>query len=101
MDRATILRQLLTLSYDDDFPLGAAGDYSAVDRETEAAVLRLWFAAVEQNPWLLPEGVYRMSAEEGAAVLTAGAGYFLAGYMLARRELIEVEQDLAAVVAWP
>jgi hypothetical protein len=100
MDRTAILQRLLTLSYDDDFPLSAAGDYSGVDHETEAALLQLWFTAVEQNPWLVPAGVFRMSAEEGGAVLTAGAGYFLTGYMLARRELIEAADESTSVIAW-
>jgi hypothetical protein len=71
-----------------------------VDHETEAALLHLWFTAVEQNSWLVPAGVFRMSAEEGGAVLTAGAGYSLTGYMLARRELKEAADESTSVVAW-
>jgi hypothetical protein len=94
MDRARILQQLLTISYDEDFPLSAAGDYAGVDPETEEDVLRLWLDTLERNSWLVPDGVFKMRPEDGAAALAAGAGYFLTGYMLARREQIEAAEEM-------
>ena len=98
MDRAEILHRLLTLSNDADLPLSAAGDYAGVDPDTEGEILRLWLGTVESKPWLLPDGVLRMRPEDGAAVVAAGAGYFLSGYLLARRELIEVVQEMGLKV---
>jgi hypothetical protein len=39
-----------------------------------------------------------MRPEDGTAVVAAGAGYFLSGYLLARRELIEVVQEMGLKV---
>ena len=98
MDRAQILQHLLNLSNADDLPLSAAGDYAGVDPETEEKILRLWLDTVEQNSWLVPDGVFRMRPEDGAAAVAAGAVYFLSGYLLARRELIEVVQEMGLKV---
>jgi hypothetical protein len=98
MDRAQILQHLLTLSNAENLPLCAAGDYAGVDPETEEEILRLWLETVEHNSWLVPDGVFRMRPEDGAAAVAAGAGYFLNGYLLARRELIEVVQEMGLKV---
>ena len=98
MDRAQILHHLLNLSNAEDLPLSAAGDYAGVDPETEEKILRLWLDTVERNSWLVPDGVFRMRPEDGAAAVAAGAVYFLNGYLLARRELIEVVQEMGLKV---
>jgi hypothetical protein len=89
-----MLELLLTLVYESDQALTAAGDYAGVDPATEGAMLRLWMDTLESNPSLIPDGVLRLTPEEGVEALVAGAGYFLVGYLLARREMIAAWEEL-------
>jgi hypothetical protein len=94
--REEILEQLLMLvcQVEDGGDASAAGDDAGVDPEAEWVLLRLWMDLLVQNPWLVPEGVFRLGPEEGSRALVAGAGYFLVGYLPARRELIAGWQEM-------
>jgi hypothetical protein len=72
MDRAQMLAMLLQLSFDTDQLLLTHGDDS---------------------------GVLADVSVDGPAVFSATLGHFLSGYMLARQELVESEEELTFLMA--
>ena len=72
MERAQLLSMLLQLSFDTDQLLLVHGDDA---------------------------GALADLADDGPAVFSATFGHFLSGYMLARQELVESEDELTFLVA--
>jgi len=74
---------------------GAPGDaaaYAGMTKEEKPRLVALWMQVMEENAWLVPEPILKMGKDVFTDYVTMSAGYFVLGYMLARREMEEAPE---------